>query len=465
MAQDNKLRQAVIIIHGIGEQRPMETLRGFVNSMLQDADDPEREQFYSEPDKQANTYELRRMQSAHLDIKTDFYEFYWAHHMSGEFHHVLNWVQQLLNREPDRRLKPFWLAGRGLAWIIAIILVWWIISLLMGIVFPTGLWVSFTVVLLLGYSLITTQIADAARYLHPSARNVAVRQRIRADGVALVRRLHESGDYDRIVIVGHSLGAVIAYDIVRYAWLEYFDSYGYFDEPSHDALRKLEAFQLDADATPEQLAQFQDLQRQVWLEQRQSGNRWLVTDLVTMGNPLTYIDYVSAGGRDVFQQLVNLSEYPTAPPKKWSDATPYAKNIPYERDGETKIVKQLHYDAVFACTRFTNYYFPTDLIGGPIAHLLGWGIRDVALDDAAGGWRSRFGSHNWYWFKTGDIDAGDRVRWQATMALRASLQLDDETWKSNLHHLRDKHQRKAIQSARSLRAFLAQMFSSSTPPS
>ena len=48
-------RQAVVLIHGIGEQRPMATLRGFVHALL-----PKGE-YYSKPDDISDSFERRRL--------------------------------------------------------------------------------------------------------------------------------------------------------------------------------------------------------------------------------------------------------------------------------------------------------------------------------------------------------------------------------------------------------------------
>lgn len=61
-------------------------------------------------------------------------------------------------------------------------------------------------------------LGDAARYLSPSPRNISLRQQVRANGIKLLRHLHASGRYDRIVVVGHSLGSVIGYDILKHYW-------------------------------------------------------------------------------------------------------------------------------------------------------------------------------------------------------------------------------------------------------
>ena len=58
-------------------------------------------------------------------------------------------------------------------------------------------------------------LGDAARYFRNSPANVAVRREIRKEAVDALEDLHLSGRYDRIVVVAHSLGTVIAYDMLR----------------------------------------------------------------------------------------------------------------------------------------------------------------------------------------------------------------------------------------------------------
>ena len=53
---------AVVIIHGIGEQRPMDTLRGFVQSVLS-VPKQGGEKYYSRPDPLTESFELRVLQN------------------------------------------------------------------------------------------------------------------------------------------------------------------------------------------------------------------------------------------------------------------------------------------------------------------------------------------------------------------------------------------------------------------
>ncbi len=58
-------------------------------------------------------------------------------------------------------------------------------------------------------------LGDAARYFRASPGNVLVRREIRKQAVDMLDTLHKWGIYDRIVVVAHSLGTVVAYDMLR----------------------------------------------------------------------------------------------------------------------------------------------------------------------------------------------------------------------------------------------------------
>jgi hypothetical protein len=89
------------------------------------------------------------------------------------------------------------------------------------IVGPTFLSLSITGLFLVAQGFVLSYLGDAARYLSPRPRNIALRQKIRSEGLKLFRSLHASGEYDRIVVVGHSLGSVIGYDLITHLWQEY----------------------------------------------------------------------------------------------------------------------------------------------------------------------------------------------------------------------------------------------------
>jgi len=116
MLKDKK--QAVLLIHGIGEQRPMDTLRGFVETVWTSDEEVHHQHailgVFSKPDKISGNFELRRLTTTKnkKDVITDFYELYWAHLMEGtSLDHILAWAMKLLWRWPwkvPRRLLAAW---------------------------------------------------------------------------------------------------------------------------------------------------------------------------------------------------------------------------------------------------------------------------------------------------------------------------------------------------------------------
>src|SRR6185436_10699139 len=93
-------RQAVVVIHGIGDQRPMDTLRPFVDAVL--GVDPKSEssaRYYSKPDEFSSTFELRRLQSKDSRPRTDYFELYWQHLVpTATWRKIVAWLQLLLSR-------------------------------------------------------------------------------------------------------------------------------------------------------------------------------------------------------------------------------------------------------------------------------------------------------------------------------------------------------------------------------
>ena len=80
-----KSRQAILLIHGIGEQRPMSTLRNFVTALVGNG-------FRSKPDDLSKSFELRRLtyevEKDDVIYLTCFFECYWAYRLR-ENHYAL----------------------------------------------------------------------------------------------------------------------------------------------------------------------------------------------------------------------------------------------------------------------------------------------------------------------------------------------------------------------------------------
>lgn len=134
-------RQAVVIIHGIGEQRPMDTLRSFVTGIkayLTLTDPTEQTSVLrSKPDKASDTYETRMMSLSATRNRpvTDFYEFYWAHNMRDTaFKHTFTWIKKLVFSSPlkvPKRLVNLWVTVWAFVLLITLALI--------GILYVVGL--------------------------------------------------------------------------------------------------------------------------------------------------------------------------------------------------------------------------------------------------------------------------------------------------------------------------------------
>lgn len=409
-------KQAVLLIHGIGEQRPMDTLRSFAKAAWSTDVNLHKkykgaDAMWSKPYPLSEDFELRRFTTPEnrAGLRTDFFELYWAHLMFGtRLRHLLAWARTLLLRWPPSvpsQLKPvYWLLISLIAFGLAMAYGFWSTEKDGGIIPP---WLSatlgaFVIPAIVGILLNT--VGDAARYLHVAPENVQRRHEIRAAGVRVLKSLHERG-YDRIVVVGHSLGSVIGYDILNYAWSAYNAEKPKSASPSHIALDALE--DLAAKGIADNViscAQFHKLQRAFFEEMKANENPWRVTDFITIGSPLTHAEILLARDAADLQPKFVARELPKSPPEL--EETTH-KNVPLRRFSYPASSSQRvpHHAAVFAPTRWTNIYSPSrfivkgDMIGGPLRTIFGAGVLDKAVNISG---RLGFLTHTLYWAPVGD---------------------------------------------------------------
>lgn len=412
---DRKIRQAVVVIHGIGEQRPMATLRGFVDAVL--ADSKRNPRYRSKPDVMSDLLETRCLQAPRTRERplTDFYEFYWAHHMrDAKYSQVVGWLLRLVRRPPAAippGLKAAYWLSRGLILSGLLCLLWALGIEIRGAGTPGSLGLSERWPILAGLGAFVLQwvgstfilgyVADAARYLHPDPGNIEARNKIRSEGIKLLKTLHASGKYRRIVIVGHSLGSVIGYDLIRTLWTE-------LRKPVHpyrckQALlkefgKKAQPLTTGESRNPEL---FQQSQHNVWQEFRAIGIPWLITDFITLGSPLAHAQLLMADDVADFARKKLEYEFPTCPPHPGEDL---AYNQTYRVGNSLCSVSVPHHGAPFACVRWSNLYFPYsrlifgDLVGGPLAPAFGQGVRDIPVRPCVDGWlATTVASHTQYW--------------------------------------------------------------------
>ena len=256
-------------------------------------------------------------------------------------------------------------------------------------------------------------LGDAGRYFRGSPANVAVRRAIRKEAVDALDRLHTSGLYDRIVIVAHSLGCVISYDMLRAYFSRVCDELPPVAQLGED-FKAIDtaSWQPDRPTSRAEKKTLRAKARNVIVEIAASTvNRpeasktyrsWLVTDFVTLGNALTHAHFLMCLGKSRedlerdFQRRVREREFPTCPPKQ------------LDKDGlltfdNPKIgAKTVHHGALFGLTRWTNIYFPLeqlfwgDAIGGPVAPIFGSHIVDLPVSTRSAGGADFF-THTAYW--------------------------------------------------------------------
>jgi hypothetical protein len=273
-------------------------------------------------------------------------------------------------------------------------------------------------------------IGDAARYFRNSPDNVAVRREIRQQAVNTLEMLHNCGKYDRIIIVAHSLGTVIAYDMLRAYFGRIckqipFDP-RWFGADGHRADKSARP-SLDGRTIIAKIAAV--CAASVRPSKNEAAPKpWLVTDFVTLGSPLTHALYLMCNGRSEeelkqnFRRRVSEREFPVCPPMR--DDGDDSFTFSDARTGR----QRFHHGALFALTRWTNLFFPMsqllwgDAVGGPLmgADLFGDGVRDVKVATRRDGKTALF-AHTDYWKTT----AGDRRHGPHIEALCAAINLED----------------------------------------
>jgi hypothetical protein len=401
------MKQAIVLIHGVGEQVPMDTLRGFVETVWKTDASLRRSQApndaWSKPDDFSDDFELRRLTTAENreGKRTDFFEFYWAHMMEGTaISHVAAWAKVLLFRSPTRVPSQL----RGLWWTLVILglllAVGWI-NHLIGSEPPwvASIWVIAHFLWIAIAGLFVRYAGDAARYLHVAPPNIDKRRRIREAGIRLIQELNDSKKYDRIVIVGHSLGTVIGYDILTHLWPRYHERHAVEkDSKASLALQSLEELARNPRGDATYANEYQVAQADFFQNLTEAENPWRITDFVTLGSPLAHAKLLLAREEAEFVRKQQEREFPTCPPTLEEIRS---DKIVQKRFSFKKGALWLpHHAAVFAPTRWTNLYFPCkctifgDLIAGPLGPAFGLGIRDIAVNTTLNGGLC---THTLYW--------------------------------------------------------------------
>lgn len=461
------MRQAVVLIHGIGEQLPMGTLRPFAKNLLPEAETGPA--WYSKPDGMSELFELRRIQSRGRP-RTDFYEYYWAYRVENtKIWDVGRWLASLMLRhkkDVPQAARAIWWMSRLLTIVLAGLVLtgsltalgnWFAAQPKLGLV-----WLLVAAAWLAAQFVFVAYLGDAARYLSPRPRNIKLRQAIRSDGLQLLKTLHKSGRYDRIIVVGHSLGSVIGYDLIKHLWQDYNERLDLEDADIAAYVRRCRTAKtppqpiirdklsvagealgkegLDDCARAAALDAFQGLQASAWREQRMLGNPWLISDFITIGSPLAHAMLLMSGGADDFRDRIEERELVTCPPQCDDKGYAYGASAHVDVSDKTNPGRPmpftpllLHHAAPFAVTRWTNLYMPArwgffgDLVGGQLAPSFGPGIRDIEVSTSrwCGLARHTPLAHTSYW-RAADAGISPSGRARPSIdALKRAMALDD----------------------------------------
>jgi hypothetical protein len=280
---------------------------------------------------------------------------------------------------------------------------------------------------------------DVARYVQSATDTVRHREEIRQRGLALLRALHDNPSYDRVIVFSHSLGTVVAYDLIRLFWAEYGATAAAgvsLGEKARDAMLKVgEAGKPGVEwrqwsfgdirdyraAQKQAFLALRDQQTELRDEARAKGWKkhpkiWKISDFVTVGSPLTHADFLLARTEEQLEDMQHERTLPINPPvleegsKVWPENEKsflYWSRIDEERgDVDDNKMVHTHHAAPFSVVRWTNIHdwrkwaVFGDFVSGPLRHHFGPGILDYHVNMR---WESRklppnrLVTHTQYW--------------------------------------------------------------------
>jgi hypothetical protein len=400
----NQIRQAVVVVHGMGEQRPLDMLNRFIHAAIPGTSSNHQATgepvFYSRPDEVSDSYESRRYLAPETSdyVQTEFFEYHWAHLMEGnKLSDMWTTFRRMMLQLPwsvPSGLRGIWL----IFWVICMAAVWYFlradisfgdlsVNKVVTAIVGTGLTGTILTWLMTNFlpGKVSSSFVDVVRYLDTSPRSYKVRKAIRGGMIDMLQGLHDKDRYQRIIVVAHSLGAYIAYDGILHLWTKMNQEHcaQQTGEINSEIRQQLE---IEAGAllkgSKTDLTDFRDGQRKLWQEIRKLGNPWLITDFITVGTPMYMADQLMTRNRADFDSKISLRQIATCPPQPDLVGPTLGKTLyTYPYNGSSVI----YHAAPFAVVRWTNMWFPAalgffgDWFGGPLQFLFGNGILDVPL--------------------------------------------------------------------------------------
>ncbi|MBN8641270.1 MAG: hypothetical protein J0L86_05590 [Flavobacteriales bacterium] len=423
-----KQRKAVVVIHGIGNQLPMATTRELVESLKDDTDI-----LYSSPDREANFFETRRLSLSGKHI--DFYEFYWANLVVEPSNSdLMLWLRRLLFfKDPSTRAKNLVMVIRVLLIVLACLFLYLFVKDILASWHQKGLsaWNTgaFTAAVLFVFKVVMPSVnrrvaqtvGDAVKYLTSSPQNIDSRYKIRQKGIQLLKKLHEKKDkngkplYSKIIIVGHSLGSVVGYDLITNLWHDYIYDYAPEKAPVLQPILNqmsdlLSDYHQNSQVQSFPTEKYNQLQEELYAELKSLNNPWLISDFITVGSPLCHGAYIMAKNYEEFDRRTNYREIPLNPPKievkrqgneivkDYDNAISYKDEIK-DAAGNEFSMRIINHSSQFAFIRWNNIYFSNDYVGGDLNFYFGEGIQNQRFIPKGSFVKKYFPvySHTHYW--------------------------------------------------------------------
>jgi hypothetical protein len=349
----------ILIIHGIGDQNIYETLDTFTRNLVESLCHTDRSPInltHNRARLGENMHDF--VEVTCLDDPTltlSVHEYYWAHNMQRmiSFNEVMQWLLQASdgaekfyeeNNDLAQQYEPFHGGQFKKRWYLKH-MGWFLRGLqALGMVgtslMPGWLDPVYRLFISKPTELIADYLGDVAIYTSSDMKSkfYEVRERVLSGAVDKLTNLLQE-DYEKIIVVGHSLGSVIAYD----------------------ALNQIN------------LAMNED--------EKLASQRDKLTDLVTMGSPLDKVAFF-------FREHIPKEQYVKHLVLNNVNAF-RRKDVAMHVSSHVRVSSKMN--DFLTGMRWTNYWDPKDPVSGPLDFYEG--VRNVEVDNG-----DKWGfAHNGYW--------------------------------------------------------------------
>lgn len=278
-------------------------------------------------------------------------------------------------------------------------------------------------------ALVAPYLGDVVRYVRATPSTVGKREEVRKRGLGLLEAIHakrlKEGDdwtdfakaakddppyYDRIVLVGHSLGSIIAYDLLQLFWERHgpthHQHWAVGATPMQRALKRVDLYVRkvwlrERPLRPREETAFHKRQQQLGVQLGAETPHWRITDFITLGSPLAHAAFLMTDGDAELLQAFRERRFAASPPRPdlLTQSMLYQVEPP---DGPL----YPHFAAQFAAARWTNICDESpvpilgDLVSGRLRGTFGPGIDEFNVPIKRPGliWPlTRVFTHTEYW--------------------------------------------------------------------